>query len=78
MEPNDRHRDRGEEREGPERIERLPGEMESAMYSGSDEGEPAPGPEELGPLPDREEALRAFQRMDELAGEPEAEESRPG
>lgn len=55
-----------EEEEGPERIERLPGEMESAMYSGSDEGEPTPGPEELGPLPDRREALKVLERADEI------------
>ncbi len=55
---------RNREEEGPARIERLPGEMDSAMYSGSDEGEPTPGPEELGPLPDREEAVKAFERMD--------------
>ena len=59
------------EEEGPERIERLPGEMESAMYTGADEGEPTPGPEELGPLPDREEAIEAFERMDEAIEERE-------
>lgn len=62
---------------GPERIERLPGELDSAMYTGTDEGEPAPGPAELGPLPERDEALEVFREVDELIeeqseGEPQA------
>ncbi|NLC56552.1 MAG: hypothetical protein GX774_06930 [Armatimonadetes bacterium] len=55
-----------QEREaGPERIERLPGEMESAMYSGTDD-EPPLFPEEVGPPADRQEAIEAFERADEV------------
>lgn len=63
---------------GPERIERLPGELDSAMYTGTDEGEPTPGPEELGPLPEREEALEVFQRADELLEAREEDEEQAG
>lgn len=62
---------------GPERIDRLPGELDSAMYTGTDEGEPTPGPAELGPPAERDEALEVFREVDELIeeqseGEPQA------
>ncbi|MBI3947598.1 MAG: hypothetical protein HY321_16885 [Armatimonadetes bacterium] len=62
-----------DEERGPERIERLPGEMESAMYSGSDEGEPAPGQEEIGPLPTRAETLEVFDRVEQIIEERQEE-----
>jgi len=56
----------------------LPGELESAMYTGTSDGEPAPGPAELGPLPDREEVLEVFQEADRLIAEQSEAEPQAG
>lgn len=67
------------EEEGPERIERLPGELDSAMYTGTDEGEPTPGPAEMGPPANRDEALEVFKAMDEeIAAREESGEEQAG
>jgi len=75
---NTRGRNTQEPETGPERIERLPGELESAMYTGTSDGEPAPGPAELGPLPDREEVLEVFQEADRLIAEQSEAEPQAG
>lgn len=67
MERDDTPRER---EEGPERIERLPGEIESAMYSGTDD-EPPFFQEEVGPPAGREEAEEIFERLDEAIAEAE-------